>query len=187
MRLEYNSPVILTFSIACAAILALNPAINWIPAMFTVVPGMSMEDPLSWIRLFGHVFGHADWNHLLSNLTFILLVGPIIEEKYGSYRLLTMMFFTGLITGILQMLFFDHGLMGASGIVFMLIILSSLTNFRTGRIPLTFIVVAILFIGGEVMNSMKADNVSQFAHIIGGIVGAFFGFTTRRRMPANRY
>jgi membrane associated rhomboid family serine protease len=98
-----------------------------------------------------------------------------------------MMFFTGLITGILQMLFFDHGLMGASGIVFMLIILSSLTNFRTGRIPLTFIVVAILFIGEEVVNGLKEDNVSQFAHVLGGIIGAVFGFTTRRRMPANRY
>lgn len=187
MRIEYNSPVILTFVIACSAILALNPLFNWVPYLFTVRPDMEMSDPLSWIRLFGHALGHANWDHLLGNMTMILLVGPIIEEKYGSYRLLSMLFFTGLITGILQMMFFDTGLLGASGIVFMLIILGSLTNFRSGHIPLTFILVVVLFLGREIVNSFKADSISQSAHIIGGIVGAVFGFTMRRRTPARHY
>jgi GlpG protein len=57
----------------------------------------------------------------------------------------------------------------------MLIILSSITNIRQGEIPLTFILITVLFLGQEVVNIARADNISQTAHIIGGICGGFFG------------
>jgi membrane associated rhomboid family serine protease len=185
MRIQYNAPVVLTFAIICTMVLAINQFLisGFIPALFTVSPGMSWSNPLSYLRLVSHIAGHADWQHLLSNFTFILLLGPILEEKYGSSNLLLMMFLTGLATGIMQVTFFSEGLMGASGIVFMMIVLSSLTNFRSGRIPLTFILVALLFLGTEVTNSMRSDNISQFAHIIGGICGAIFGFMMRKKEP----
>jgi membrane associated rhomboid family serine protease len=115
----------------------------------------------------------------MGNLTFILLVGPIVEEKYGDMRTLFMILITALVTGILNILFFHTGLLGASGIVFMLILLVSFTNTRSGEIPVTFILVALLFIGKEVLQSLSTDQISQFAHIIGGICGSFFGFTNR--------
>jgi rhomboid protease GluP len=107
------------------------------------------------------------------------LVGPIVEEKYGSKSLLIMILITALITGILNILFFNAGLLGASGIVFMLILLSSFTNVRSGEIPVTFILVAILFLGREVFESLQNDNISQFAHIIGGICGSVFGYKVK--------
>jgi membrane associated rhomboid family serine protease len=112
----------------------------------------------------------------MSNFTFILLIGPILEEKYGSSRLLLMILFTGLVTGLLQVAVFTDGLMGASGIVFMMIILGSFVNVRSGDIPLTFILVAVLFLGREVVQALGEDQISQFAHIIGGICGGIFGF-----------
>ena len=95
-----------------------------------------------------------------------------------------MMFATALVTGLLQIFFFPHTiLLGASGIVFMMILLASFTNFRKGEIPLTFILVMIVYLGREVYNAVAAqvtpgstNNISQFAHIIGGLVGSFFGF-----------
>jgi membrane associated rhomboid family serine protease len=66
--------------------------------------------------------------------------------------------------------------MGASGIVFMFIILSSLTNFRSGDIPLTFILVILLFLTREILEAFGNDNISQFAHVLGGITGSVFGF-----------
>lgn len=143
---------------------------------FVVGNTLDIQNPVSIFTLFSHVLGHANWGHLLGNLTFILLVGPIVEEKYGSKRLLTMILLTALITGLLNVLFFNSGLLGASGVVFMLILLSSFTNVRSGEIPLTFIVVALLFIGKEILDSVQNDNISQFAHIIGGICGSVFGF-----------
>lgn len=177
MKIQYNSPVILSYTFICCIILALNPlTATMLMSIFTVYPTMSLTNPLDYFRLFSHAMGHGDWNHLLSNFTFILLLGPMLEEKYGSANLLTMMFLTALVTGILNVLLFSSGLLGASGVVFMMILLSSMTNLRQGKIPLTFILVVILFIGKEVLNIFTTNNVSESAHIIGGICGAVFGF-----------
>jgi hypothetical protein len=65
----------------------------------------------------------------------------------------------------------------------MMIILASLVNFRKGEVPLSFIFVMLIYLGREVFNMVaakvtpgSANNISQFAHIIGGLVGSFFGF-----------
>jgi len=188
MQITYNSPVILTYTLLCTVVLLLEsmymPGI--IQQFFIVYPNMPPSDPLSAFRMVSHVVGHASWAHLVSNFTFILLLGPILEEKYGSQTLLTMILATAFITGLLNVSLFSTGLLGASGVVFMLILLGSLTNFRAGHIPLTFILVVVLFIGNEVINGLASDNVSQFAHIIGGICGTLFGFLLARPKRQSR-
>jgi GlpG protein len=73
-------------------------------------------------------------------------------------------------------------LCGASGVCFAFILLSSITSLREGEIPLTFILVAVLFLGGQVLDGLFArDNISQFGHIVGGIVGAGLGFALSGR------
>ncbi|MBN1699736.1 MAG: rhomboid family intramembrane serine protease [Spirochaetales bacterium] len=132
---------------------------------------------LDVLKLFTHAIGHASWPHLLGNFTFILLIGPILEERYGSGLLVLMMLVTAFSTGVLNVLFFPTGLLGASGIVFMFILLTSFTNVRRGEIPITFILVVLLFVGQEVYRAIaEQNNVSEFAHIIGGFFGALFGF-----------
>jgi len=67
-------------------------------------------------------------------------------------------------------------------VVFMMILLSSFTNFTKGEVPLTFILVMAIYLGREVWAAVaRADNVSQFAHVIGGMVGSFFGFVRPAR------
>jgi membrane associated rhomboid family serine protease len=73
-------------------------------------------------------------------------------------------------------LFFPTALLGASGVVFMMILLASFTNFSKGEIPLTFILVLILYLGQQIMNSFESNNISEFAHIVGGFCGSLFGF-----------
>ncbi len=182
MRIQYNAPVILTFSLLCAAILAIDVLIPIdLMELFTIYPldqvPNAWGNPVTYFRFFSHVLGHDGWMHLMGNLMLILLLGPILEEKYGSRDLLVMIVITALIIGILQVMFFNSGLLGASGIVFMLILLASVTNLQAGKIPLTFILVVFLYLGQEIMKSIDTtDQVSQFAHIIGGIIGGIFGF-----------
>lgn len=186
MRISYNSPVILTFTLISTAVLILTHYVGLdIQGFFSVAEQMSWTNPITYLRLFTHVIGHGNTEHLVGNFTFILLIGPILEEKYGSKDMLFMIAVTALVTGLLHILFanifgdpaVNEGLLGASGIVFMLIILSSLTNFQKGTIPLTFILVAILFLGKEVYQGLTAeDNISQLAHIGGGICGGILGF-----------
>ncbi|MEL6132320.1 MAG: rhomboid family intramembrane serine protease [Bacteroidota bacterium] len=143
---------------------------------FTVYSEIKLADPVWYFRLFSHVLGHGNWEHFFGNFALILLVGPILEEKYGSRDVLLMIVLTALTTGLLHVLFFANaGLLGASGIAFMMILLASFTNAK-GGIPLTFILVVILYLGREIMAIFAEDNISQFAHIIGGVLGGAFGF-----------
>ena len=177
MRIRYNSPVILSFTLISVLVWALG-----LKDFFTVNAYIDdWANPLNYFQLVSHIAGHQDLGHLMGNFTLILLIGPILEEKYGSKQLLFMILITGFITGVLNVLFLDTRLLGASGIVFMLIILSSVSNAKAGEIPLTFILVAILYIGGEVYNSMQDDSVSQFAHILGGVCGGVFGFALSKK------
>ena len=186
MKLKFNSPVILGFSLACVGVFLLDKLFLGQLMPFFTLGYVSITNPMSVLTLFTHVLGHVSLEHLIGNLTFILLVGPIIEEKYGGKMTLIMILFTALMTGILNILFFHTGLLGASGIVFMLILLVSFTNSNHGDIPITFILIAILFIGKEVIQSISSDQISQFAHIIGGICGSIFGFLMRPGARGNQ-
>ena len=193
MRIKYNAPVVLTFTLLCALVLLLDKTLfphlieNWF-----MVPGRNSFRTGSvnhWVSILTHAMGHKNWQHLISNFTFILLIGPMLEENYGSNELLIMIIITAAITGILNVFIFRSYLMGASGVVFMMILLSSFTNFSHGEIPLTFILILILYIGAEIFNIFISDDISQFAHIIGGLCGSFFGFfrpNEERRRSARR-
>ena len=185
MRIRYNAPVVLTFTFISAGILVLSQTVSRsLTAQWFMVPGKAGFSPSNlrcWVTLVTHVLGHANWSHLVSNFSFILLIGPILEEIYGSLSLVIMIFITALVTGILNVLFFPTGLLGASGVVFMMILLASFTNSNKGEIPLTFILVMILYLGREVFNSFGTTpesngNISQFAHVVGGFIGSLFGF-----------
>ncbi len=178
MRVRYNSPVILSFSIFAFCLVLVDSTI--LPGItelaFTVYPEMGGHSFLAYFRLISHVIGHANWSHLIANLTLLLLIGPVLEEKYGPLSLLLMIFITALVTGIFNVLFLSTALLGSSGIVFMMILLISFTNIQAGEIPLTFILILLLYLAKEVFSIASDDTISQLAHIIGGICGSIFGF-----------
>ena len=95
--------------------------------------------------------------------------------------LVVMMVLVAVSTGLINIIFFPStALLGASGVIFAMILLSSITG--DGRIPLTFILVVLLFMGQQVYEGITAvDQISQLSHILGGIVGAAFGFIQRER------
>lgn len=164
MKLTFNAPATLLLSLISVVFLINSP----------VVSG------LATLPVFG-IFIHASWQHFFSNMMFLLLLGPIIEEKYGSMTTGIMIVFTGFITWLLNAFLFPGTLIvGASGIVFMFIMLASITNVKGNQIPITLILVALLYLGQEIINSLKPDNISQFGHIVGGICGSVFGFILNR-------
>ncbi len=183
-KIQYNAPVTLTYALLGLLVLGaayLSKGESNI-LLFSVYRA-EWNDPLTYFRLIGHVFGHANFQHYASNFIMILLIGPILEEKYGSMRLFFLMFVTAIITGLLNVLFFPTTmLMGASGIVFMLIILSSFVNLQRGKIPVTLVLIIAIYIGQEITSGLlQADNVSQVTHVIGGICGAVFGYLINKK------
>ena len=90
LELQYNSPVILTFFLLSLLVLFLDQWTDgWTTMHLFCVYRSSLKDPLFYIRLFGHVLGHASWDHFLNNMLLLLVVGPPMEEKYGSKPLLS--------------------------------------------------------------------------------------------------
>ena len=177
-KLTYNSPVILTFAAMCIAVFIINEITRGFTnrLLFICYGHGSFINPLTYLRLFSYVFGHGSFSHLAGNLTMLLLVGPIVEERYGSWNTSIMMAVTALAGGILNTLFFSTGILGASGIVFLMIILSAFTGVKKGEIPLTLILIAVIYLGQEVYSGLFVnDNVSHFGHLCGGISGLGFG------------
>lgn len=188
--LQYNAPTTLTFALLCLFVLFLDMLTDKASTMklFCVYRG-DLADPLTYIRMFTHVLGHADFSHFNGNIVLMLVIGPSLEERYGSGTIAAAIIITAFISGLIQIVFFPTtALMGASGIVFMMIIMSSLGGMR-GGIPLTLVLVFIIYIGGEVYDGIVAsDNISQLTHIVGGCCGAVIGIMIRlfRGSPGKR-
>ena len=184
LKITFNAPVVLSLA-----------AISFVATLLNYVTGgasgrvlfMTYHSPLSfpmtWIRAFTHIFGHADWTHLIGNMSYLLLLGPMLEEKYSSQTLAGVIAVTAVVTSVVNYIFFPGiALCGASGVVFAFILLSSFTEFREGEIPVTFILVAVFFIGQQVYDGITVrDNISNMAHIVGGIIGGLLGYGLNKK------
>lgn len=182
--ITFNAPAVLWFVILCFGAMILNALTGGLTnrLLFSTYRA-SLLNPLTWLRLFTHVFGHVSWQHFIGNMTYILLLGPMLEEKYGWRRLVGVMAVTAGITGVVHtVLFPGAALCGASGIVFAFILMTSFTGFREGELPVTVILTAAVFIGQQVYEGIFVrDNVSNLTHILGGAVGGVTGYMLNRR------
>ena len=184
IKIKFNSPAILLFVIACCVATVLGEVTQgYLTKLLFMNYHSSLFSPLTYLRFFTHVLGHEGFGHLVGNASYLLLLGPMLEEKYGSKVIWQTITITALVTGIINYaLFWNQALCGASGVVFAFIILASFTGFRDGEIPITFILVALIFIGQQVYDGLTVkDNVSNLTHIIGGVVGAFIGYGLNKR------
>ena len=175
---QYNSFVILTYFFISLIVLIINSISNdkLNKALFSSYRS-SLLNPLTYLRFITYIFGHKDWNHFINNFLYILLIGPMIEEKYGSINLIYMILITAGVSSIINFIFSKNRILGASGIVFMLIVLSSFVNFSAGKIPITLVLICLFYIIKEIKDGLlKKDGISHFGHLMGAICGCIFGF-----------
>ncbi len=184
LTITNNAPVVLGYTLICIVALVLHYVTNGVSdkLVFSVYRS-SFLDPLTYVRFIGHIFGHSGMEHFFNNMMLFVVLGPMLEEKYGSKDLMIIIAVTGFVTGIFHFCLFPSSmLLGASGVVFTFILLASFTEFKRGTIPVTFLIVAVFYIGQQVFQGVFVkDNISNLTHIIGGAIGAFFGFTLNKR------
>lgn len=174
---QYNSVVILTYFILALLVLGLKKITNKKSNKYFSSGRGKIFNPITYIKMFTHILGHSNYNHFKNNFLYILLIGPIIEEKYGSINLLKMILITAFVTALINIIISKKQILGASGIVYMLILLSSLVNIEAGKIPITLILIFIFYIVTEIKDGLfKKDNISHLSHIIGAITGFIYGF-----------
>ena len=183
IKFQYNSPVVLSFALLSLGVLILGKltAGKSTQLLFAVYRS-SLLDVLTYPRFFLHVLGHSSYSHYIGNMMMILVIGPSLEERYGGRNLVWAILLTAFVSGLVHWVFFPgSALMGASGIVFMMIAMSSLSGMQNGCIPITLVFVLVLYIGGEIIDGIVLrDNISQLTHIIGGLCGAVFGLNLRK-------
>lgn len=183
-KISFNAPVVLSFVLICCVATLLGTITGgYVTEIFFMTYHSSLANPMTYLRFVTHVFGHDGWGHLLANASYLLLLGPMLEEKYGHKAIIEVIIVTAIITGIINYIFFwNVGLCGASGVVFAFILLASFTGFREGEIPLTFILVAIIFIGQQVYEGITVrDDISNMAHIVGGLIGGVTGYNLNKK------
>ncbi len=184
LKIKNNAPVVLGFAgISLAALIINTLTLGAANTLLFSSYHSSLLSPLTYVRMFTHVLGHSGWAHFLGNVSYLLLLGPMLEEKYGSKKILQVILLTAFVTGLVHYILFPHsGLCGASGVVFAFILLTSFTSFKNGEIPLSFILVALIYIGGQVVDGLTVkDNISNLSHIIGGVVGSMVGYQLNKK------
>ena len=80
LSVQYNAPFILTFSFITALFFLFDSIFN---NGLSASLGLNLPTSIPLISNVSYVFCHANMEHLFANLSFILLLGPILEEKYG--------------------------------------------------------------------------------------------------------
>jgi membrane associated rhomboid family serine protease len=179
-RIVVNAPVLLSFVLLCTILHAcsvLYPGLR--PILGVDDRFTELWNPLSYLSLFTHVLAHENWAHLQGNMVHLLLVGPAVEHAFGSKNLFYIIVVVAFSSALVHLAIgkqFTYQL-GASGVVFACIMLSSLVTASTGTLPLSFVIVATWWLGDEVWKFfVSGDTVSHHAHLSGGGVGTMAGY-----------
>jgi len=178
-KIDINAPVTLGMAALSLLVLGGNALTGGWLNRFLAVYYTSFLDPLLYMRLLTHSIAHQDLAHYTGNFLLLLVVGPVVEERYGSRDTLMMIAIASVVIGLINVVLFSGTmLLGASGIVFMMILLASFVNIREGKFPLTVVLVFVLYIGNEIASLSANDQISQLSHILGGLCGGIFGLLT---------
>lgn len=191
LKFIFDSPVVLVFSVVSAVIfisdlilkLNLSEKIFECPGAKSV-PAFDFKSALSYVKLVIYPFGGENSTSFFLNIGFILLLGPVLEERYGSIMLALMIFITSLVGGVLTACVSTFGIYGCGGIVFMMIILSVLSVFIKKQLPVSWIFIFTLYLAFSLFSRKKIsgfmpfmqNNVPVFIQLASGICGSLFGF-----------
>ena len=198
VKVAYDAPVTLTFVIVCAFIfllnifLAKNGKAGGLEKIFAsptnqagVLPFIPSA-PISYVRLLFYIFGAAvgGASVLFTNLILIMLLGPAMEERYGSTIIGIMIFVSALFSGVLNACFSSDSLIGAVPVVCMMIFLNAFMSFSKKKFPLSFAAVMVFFVLLQIFEGEGAIRI--IICIAGGLCGSLFAFLTSPKMKAEK-
>jgi len=147
---------------------------NEVITMFGLHPELVVRG--EYYRLFTCMFLHANLLHLIFNMYALYIIGIQIENFFNKYKFLFIYILSGLIGGLLSMIFTNAWSVGASGAIFGL--LGSMLYFgyhyrmylgtviKSQIIP---IIIINLIIG---FSSTGIDNAAHIGGLIGGVVSS---------------
>lgn len=184
VKFIYDAPVTLTFSLVCIVVFLIDTFLlkNYLAQHILLSPTsgsglmpFSFSDPVSYPRLILYVFGSESITLLLANLVLILLLGPFVEEYYGSVVVGIMMAVSILFSGVINACFCVTSLQGPTVIVFMMIFLNGFIAISKKKLPLSFIVVCLMIIAFGWLENKPAGIASSLVTVLINVAGGLCG------------
>ena len=153
------------------------------------------------------MFMHADINHIIGNMIFLLIFGWAVEDDLGPFVFLSFYLFTGLMASVAHSLFgvppseefsFSVGasgaVMGVVGGYLVLIPGARIQSFKQNGCVSVFISLIVGLMAAKaiyndinaVLHPREGAAVAHWAHIGGFTSGAFLGVLLRPRLRTHR-
>ncbi|MBR5401865.1 MAG: rhomboid family intramembrane serine protease [Treponema sp.] len=187
LKFVYDAPVTLSFALVILLLFVLDKYVfkgslsgQWLlsPTAEGGVLPFAFSDFHSIARLFLHVFGYTDAPFLICNMIFVLLLGPAMEERYGSVIIGIMIFVAALFSGVLNACFCKVPACGAEPVVFMLVLLCTMMHLSRSKVSASSLAVIALFVCMQVMRKNLNGIIGVVIITAGGLCGSLFAFLT---------
>ncbi len=153
----------------------------------------NIRNPMDYVRVLAHVFGNENWNQILINSTIMLLLGTTLEERYGSKIVTLMAIIASVVSGVLTVCAPPMMNCGADSILFMFIILASLTALAKKTVSFSWLLVFAAFTAQKIYTlnneqifarisydsgfmQILQNNLPVFISLAGGLCGSLLGF-----------
>ena len=182
--------------------LQLSPAgLNRLFNTYGLVPAhLNWFNPFTLYPLFTHMFLHAGWLHILSNMWVLIIFGDNVEDRMGSFRYLIFYILGGLAAALLEIFFSTDPYVpsiGASGAIAAVMGAYLVFYPRARVLTLVLLIIipwfielpAIIFIGGWFLiqlfsgvlslstsgGAAAAGGIAWWAHVGGFLFGVLMG------------
>ncbi len=180
-RLSFDYPVTLIFVILCIVFGFLAKLIPELQSILSCPTCASGQNPFNfksisdYFRLILYPLGFSDWNVLTSHLVFILFLCPKVEQVFGKSILSLLLFVCVIFSGVVCVCFSNSVMVGTSGIVFMLLILSFYSYIDKKEIPLSYVLLAIIYFSNEIIHIFSTNSLVVFCQFAGALVASLVG------------
>ncbi|MCR5699512.1 MAG: rhomboid family intramembrane serine protease [Treponemataceae bacterium] len=178
---SFDSPVALILVIllvVMAVVERLVPSIAWLfvcPCRAGNAAAFNYAHVADYFRILLYPFGFSSWNQLTANLVFILLLFPKIESVFGKLFSSLLVLITVLFAGVICVCFSNSVIYGTSGIVCMLLILAIFISADKRQIPLSYILLAVIYFAREIVSIIDTNTIEVFCHFAGSLAGSLVG------------
>jgi membrane associated rhomboid family serine protease len=150
---------------------------------FVLSRGSILAQPWTIIT---HMFMHANFPHLYSNMFALAVFGTLFEKQAGSRNFL-IVFFAGGFASAAGGLVFYESLLGASGAI--MAVLGCFAIFRPRSVvfvlgvPMPVLAALFVWAGLDLMGVFYPDSVAHFSHLAGMAYGGIYGLWLRKLHP----
>lgn len=185
LNVSFDAPVTITFAVLSLVLFLMSTYLikdkagGLLLASATNAGGsmpFAASNVTSYFRTFLYVFGGKEIASVIFNLIFILLLGPSLEEYYGSVLVAVCYFITAVFAGVLNACFCSTSLQGSSCIVMMMIFLSALMSVSKHKMPVSSVLVLALCIVNIVISEKAGGIAGIFINIVAGLCSSLPAF-----------